>query len=184
MVIICGGIWYFVQSAEDKVPVNDDITVTKIASSSAKPKTTTSSATPSDWKTYDNTYNGQKFSFKYPKEWQVNVEVVDKEANNINYIATNGTFNVSFWNSRGRGSNISGPGEVLAQNYTTKSVTVKFYGKDEAAGEKIAKDGKSWEIFPVAMQNSFSYDLYSTTLSPSDAERSLMLKIVSTFKFL
>lgn len=68
LIIVVGGVWYFVLNAEEKVPVNDDVTVTKIATSSAK--TTTPSATKdetADWKTVSNNTCG--FSVKYPKDW-------------------------------------------------------------------------------------------------------------------
>lgn len=48
IIIIGAGVWYFVQSAEDKVPSSDtEITVTKVSTDSAKTKTASNSATSS-----------------------------------------------------------------------------------------------------------------------------------------
>ncbi len=72
MIIIGGGMWYMVQSAEDKIPVDDDITVTKVATNSAK--TASSSAIPSDWKTYET----KEYTFKYPKDWKAEVKKIQR----------------------------------------------------------------------------------------------------------
>lgn len=70
MVIIGGGIWYFVQSAEDKVGTIDENSTIKTATSSAR--TATSSAAKdetADWKIYTNSTYG--FSIKYPSDYTI-----------------------------------------------------------------------------------------------------------------
>jgi hypothetical protein len=154
-----------------------DSDVTKVATPSAK--TATNSAETKDWKTYEFTYSDKKYSFQYPKDWSVKVNVVDKEANNIDYNVTDGTFVVAFWNNRARGSTLIGG------DYKSSTVKVTFLGKEQDAEEKIAKDGKSWEIFPsVSINTAFSYNMYSSTTIPSVNERKIMLEVVSTFKSL
>ncbi len=68
MIIIVGGIWYFVQNAENKVPLVDTTPI-KIDSSSTKPKSASVSALDKtmDWQTYKNTVVG--FTIKYPPKW-------------------------------------------------------------------------------------------------------------------
>ena len=71
MIIIGGGIWYFVQSAEDKAGTIEE-TITKVATTSAK--TTTKSVTKDEtanWKTYTSTKF--KYSIKYPEDWSQSV---------------------------------------------------------------------------------------------------------------
>ncbi len=63
MVIIGSGIWYFVQSAEDKVELVDETTVTKTATSSAK----------ESWKTHTVK---DFMSFDYPTSWTVSSQSV------------------------------------------------------------------------------------------------------------
>lgn len=70
MVIIGGGIWYFVQSAEDKVGVVDESTVIKTATSSAKISTKSAGKTEKeDLLTYrSETF---KYSIDYPKTYTI-----------------------------------------------------------------------------------------------------------------
>lgn len=63
LIIIVGGVWYFVQSAMDKV-IPDEFVTNKVSTSSARTKTATSSA---DWRTYTDSKNA--FSIKYPDTW-------------------------------------------------------------------------------------------------------------------
>lgn len=70
VIIVIGiGIWYFVQSAEDKANKVEESTPITVATTSAKPKTTTSSAIPSDWKTYTSASTTFHWSIRYPREW-------------------------------------------------------------------------------------------------------------------
>lgn len=61
-IVIVGGIWYFVQSALDKV-IPDEFVTNKVSTSSAKISTT--SAVPADWNVYENTK--YSYSLKYPQ---------------------------------------------------------------------------------------------------------------------
>lgn len=67
IILVAAGIWYFVQNAENKVPV--DNTPIKTASSSAQPKSASVSALDKTlgWQTYKNTIVG--FTIKYPLKW-------------------------------------------------------------------------------------------------------------------
>lgn len=161
-----------------------------------KPPTASPSATPkpeqptvlpdetANWEVYANTFKDKTFSFKHPKSWKVSVEIISKEAGHIDYVVKKGNNKVTFWNNRPRGATISGPSEIVNQKYDTKVVQVKFDGKTVAANELTSKGVGSWEIFPQDISSlTFAFDLYSPKV-PSGSDRSTMLLITSTFKFL
>lgn len=166
-VIVVSGIWYYLDSQKAKTQ---------------ETTTQTTNDVTQDWETYKTPYNGKELSFKYPKDWQRNIELVDGQFNNANYTVSKGSFKVTFFNNKERKATISGDSQDLEENYTVDSRMVNFNGKDESATEKSSKAGTSWEIFPNSVGNNFSYQLYSSNSVPTQEETDLMLKIVSTFK--
>lgn len=71
-IIAIGGIWYFVQSTEDKAPAAEEETTVKVSTSSPKQKTVTKEVEKdetADWKTYQGKLIN--LSLKYPSNWTV-----------------------------------------------------------------------------------------------------------------
>ncbi len=74
IIMIAGGIWYFVQSAEDKAGTVDDNTIIKISTSLTKKATQSATISAkkdetNGWKTYSSKEMG--YSIKYPDTLKV-----------------------------------------------------------------------------------------------------------------
>lgn len=200
LIIVVGGIWYFVQSAEDKVPVNDDTTVNKIASSSAKSKTASNSAVISDWKTFTSTRWG--FSLKYPKEWQITKET-DTGASISNQaeitgglfieVYINNDLNSSTYNNVktykvGETTKVDAkiPGTSLKDTYT-RLIDTKIDGYDAVRYELEPGfgDADNPKTYNAIINKSGKYYLIRNKLYNQSFDDGVKLldQIISTFKF-
>ena len=174
MIIIGGGMWYMVQSAEDKVPVNDDVTVTKVATNSAK--TASSSAIPSDWKTY----NDGKYLVKYPIDWSVSTSTRVTPSSLI--LVENSSVGVYMLFDRYA---LSGPSlgpETNRNNLGESSINVG--GKQLIFFERTRKDDGIWYFFGGGTAEDDLYIEASAAVEPNGATKSIIKLIISTFKFL
>ena len=171
MIIIGGGIWYFVQSAEDKAGTVDDNTVNKTATSSAK--TATSSATKdetADWKTYTS----KTFSVKYPEGWLTSSDASDLE--NIVFKNAGMKVTIIIITEGGVSPNTQGSSK-------SETTNVEFNDTITKANEITYSDG-TWKLFTQSGgSNGEWYELDSTKI-PTTEERTTMITILSTFKFL
>lgn len=166
----------------DKTTPTPETKPPKTTTTSAKKTTTTETKDETaGWKTYTNTYKNKSFTFKYPKDWAVSTETYSM---GIDYLVKKGGNTIQFWSIRPRGASISGPAEVINQKYTWSVINVDFDGRMIKSNELTSKEGGNWEIFPQGVSNlTFAFDITSSTV-PSNDERSTMLIITSTFKFL
>lgn len=148
-------------------------TTTNIKPGTSSSKTATSSPTKdetADWLTY----NSKSFKVRYPKDWSIGKDKSDLE----NVLLTKDGRTIDF-------KIVSAGGVSPGKQGTSslKTIEVLFNGQTIKANEIIYSD-KSWELFPQSLgSNKEFFDLYSPN-KPDDDTRSLILKIVSTFKFL
>lgn len=147
MVIICGGIWYLVQSAEDKAGPSDDNTTIKTATSSAKKSTTSANKDETaDWKTYSSKV--LSLSIKYPSDWVYVETPYDQGV----------TFETSNFKLYG-GSVTSGQfvSINIQKNQTSKSID--NWWSNEGAGDYFVSEKKS---IKVDGHNAIEYKVMSS----------------------
>ena len=172
----------FLQTKSSEVP---SVEINKATPSATQATPSAQKEKTEDWKTYTNTFKNKTLSFKYPEDWTVSTNDVSEATDDIDHVISKGDHTITFFSSMGRGATMSRPGDIINQKYNQKTIQVKFDGKTVKATETIGKDeNDGWEIFPEDVSGlTFAFDLYSSKV-PSDADRSTMLSIAATFKFL
>jgi len=147
------------------------------ATSSAKPSnsTTTKTDETAGWKIHQT----ETFSIKAPDGWVVppNDKIPGESINIQKIIDQNNYLDIQL--------NVQTAGGIspAAQNYETwNEVIVEFNSQKVKANEIIFKDGH-WSLFPQKSGSSGEYFQLYSRQKPSNDNRDLMLKIVSTFKF-
>lgn len=187
LVVGAGALAFYLYqgSTEETTPTT---ATTPITSKKTDPPTKKETPTETkdetaDWKVYSDSYKGKKLTFKYPKDWSS----VDKQLNNeyVDYKVKKGDKLVKFFNNRPTGPGIPNqyPEKKTEDKLTAKTVMAEFDGKQVGVAEYISKIDGSWEIWGYVNEVTFNFSLHNSKV-PSDSERSTMLKIVSTFKFL
>ena len=192
MIIVVGGIWYFVQSAEDKVPVDDDITVTKIATNSAK-KTTESAKEDEtvDWITATSVEAGYKI--KYPPTWLETKATFFAPSKDLLGISDSGFGGLISIALTGSPYNISKEIELYKEhNFTNYSqidtkvdgkVAVKLSGISQMENEAISFKGTKFIVYLVEKGEGTLIISYHQSPTWSDYSKEFEL-MVSTFKFI
>ena len=191
-IVILAGIWYFVQSAEDKAGTVDDNTVIKTATSSTTKDETTS------WKKYSNETYG--FELKYPLEMsndgqsaQGNLATLEiKDSTNSNTLGS-GMF-IHIYQANG-----DGYGTIKAAAASQAEIDKKYLVSvvDHTIGENIP--AKSVNVLCENVTDILCDDVYTFvslkdgqtlgiraqwTAAYKDKNEKIYNQILSTFKFL
>lgn len=181
IIIISVGIWNLVQNAEDKASKIDETTPITVATTSAKPKNTTSSAIPADWKTYLNSkYN---YSFKYSKDLSVSSGVEGLPGNeNLRQIDTTAVINL------GNGSTttilqVTVIAETKSLNQVKQDLlsdtTAKVLNMSDTTASSIPalKFSYNGYLSVTCVKQGYRYDFYLANETRANL-------VLSTFKFL
>lgn len=156
---------------------------TKTSTESAKEATESAEKDETaSWKTYEFEFEGQKYSFKHPKEWVVTKESNEATVNYwVDYEVTKGQNKVKFRSERAYGY-----GDGDSSDETVKEVTVRFNEKEVKANEVT---GNYYSLtYLVVPQDiiftgfKFQFEISSQKPNLTGIEKKEMFNIVESFK--
>lgn len=198
LIIVVGGIWYMVQSAEDKVGTTEE-TTTKVATSSTKPKTATFSSIPSDWKIYVNNKKG--YAIGYPLEAKIDivgqnvVNIYLGEKLNVSGIADPYTIVLGIYERSGNNAKEScnnelcrnllhGGNDKIEEFELNGSDAVKITNPNNPLGGDYYIGTKDGHKIVRIMYGTYKYEADNRTDQKRIEDFKLLEKIILTFKFL